>query len=292
MATTQLQPMQVGLLGMGTVGTRHVDGAQPQRRGNLASGRPANPHHLDRDAYAGASQGCDERGRRDARWHATGCATDRRPERSYRPSRCRHRGRAHRRHRAGQVLRAAGDRQWQARGHCEQGAARDARQRNIRGGAQERRDGCVRGGGGRRDSDHQGAARRPDRQSDRMDRRHHQRHQQFHSVGNARYRCDVRRGIEGGPGARLRRSRSHFRRRGYRRCAQAHHHVGDRLRRADAVRQGLHRRHLEAQRARTSGTPRSSVIASSFWASPDAHRPAAATASNCGCIRHWSRTSA
>ena len=58
---------------------------------------------------------------------------------------------------------------------------------------QERRDGGVRGGGGRRHSDHQGAARRPDRQPHRVDRRHHQRHLQFHPVGNARQGRELRR---------------------------------------------------------------------------------------------------
>ena len=56
----------------------------------------------------------------------------------------------------------------------------------------------------------------------------------------------VRRRAEGGAGARLRRSRSDVRHRRHRRRAQAHDHVGDRVRRADAVRQGVHRRHLEA----------------------------------------------
>src|SRR5439155_5071801 len=88
-------------------------------------------------------------------------------------------------------------------------------------------------------------ARRAHRQPDRVDRRDHQRHVELHLVRDAREGCLVRRGIEGGAGARLRRGRSHLRYRRHRRRAQAHHHVGDRIRRADAVRQDLHRGHLE-----------------------------------------------
>ena len=44
----------------------------------------------------------------------------------------------------------------------------------------------VRGGGGRRHPDHQGAARRADGQPHRVDRRHHQRHDQLHPLGDAR----------------------------------------------------------------------------------------------------------
>jgi homoserine dehydrogenase len=54
------------------------------------------------------------------------------------------------------------------------------------------------------------------------------------------------KGAEGCAVARLRGSRSDLRHRRHRRRAQAHDHVGDRLRRADAIRQGLHRRHFEA----------------------------------------------
>ncbi len=52
--------------------------------------------------------------------------------------------------------------------------------------------------------------------------------------------------LQGGAGARLRRGRSDVRHRGHRRRAQADDHVGDRVRRADAVRQGVHGRDLEA----------------------------------------------
>ena len=44
----------------------------------------------------------------------------------------------------------------------------------------------VRGRGGRRHPDHQGAARRAHRQPHRVDRRHHQRHHQLHPVRDAR----------------------------------------------------------------------------------------------------------
>ena len=96
---------------------------------------------------------------------------------------------------------------------------------------------------------------------------------QLHPVRDAREGRVVRRRAGGGAGARLRRGRSDLRHRGHRRRAQAHDHVGDRLRRPDAVRQGLHRRHLEADAARTSATPRSWATGSSCSASRGA-RPA------------------
>ena len=103
----------------------------------------------------------------------------------------------------------------------------------------------ARGGG--RHPDHQGAARGPDRQPHRVDRRHHQRHVATSSCRRcARRGASFADGAGRGAGARLRRGRSDVRHRGHRRRAQAHDHVGDRLRRADAVRQGLHRGHLEA----------------------------------------------
>ena len=109
---------------------------------------------------------------------------------------------------------------------------------------QGRRHGRFRSRGRRRHSDHQGVARRPHRKSHRVDRRHHQRHQQLHPFGNAGDWRVVRRRAGRGPEARLRRSRPDVRHRGHRRRAQAHHHVRDRLRRADAARQGVHRGHL------------------------------------------------
>ena len=60
----------------------------------------------------------------------------------------------------------------------------------------------------------------------------------------------VRRRAEAGAGPGLRRSRPDLRHRRHRRRAQAHHHVGDRLRHPDAVRQGLYRRHLQAHARR------------------------------------------
>jgi hypothetical protein len=48
------------------------------------------------------------------------------------------------------------------------------------------RDGGFRSGRGRRHPHHQGAARGPDRQQHPVDRRHHQRHHQLHPVRDAR----------------------------------------------------------------------------------------------------------
>ena len=80
----------------------------------------------------------------------------------------------------------------------------------------------------------------------------------------------VRRGARGSAAARLCRGRPDVRYRRGRRRAQAHHHGGDRLRHADAVRCVLHRRHLPSSRARTSATPKSSATGSSCSASPSA----------------------
>jgi homoserine dehydrogenase len=54
-------------------------------------------------------------------------------------------------------------------------------------------------------------------------------------------------GAEGGAAPGLRRGRSDLRHRGRRCRAQAHHHVRHRLRHPDAVRQGAHRGHQQAQ---------------------------------------------
>ncbi len=217
---------------------RHLGRAAPERRGNRAAGRPADPHHVDRDATPGAGAAGRARHHRRAAHRRSGC-------RRASPGR-RHRRRADRRHRAGAHADPAGHRERQARRHRQQGVARAIRQRDLRGRAREGRDGRVRRRGGGRHADHQGAARRADREPDRVDRRHHQRHVQFHPVDDARDRRVVRNGAEGSAGARLRRGRSDVRHRRHRRRAQAHDHVGDRIRRADAVRQGVHRRHLEA----------------------------------------------
>ena len=63
MTARTMKPLQVGLLGIGTVGTRHVDGAAPERGGDRAPRGPADPHHVDRRARARA------RARGDARRH-------------------------------------------------------------------------------------------------------------------------------------------------------------------------------------------------------------------------------
>ena len=130
-----------------------------------------------------------------------------------------------------------GDRERQARRHREQGAARAARQRDLRRGAREGRDGRVRRRGRRRHPDHQGAARGAHREPHRVDRRHHQRHVATSSCPRCATRArrfdDV---LAGGAAARLRRGRPDVRHRGHRRRAQAHDHGGDRVRHPDAVR--------------------------------------------------------
>ena len=166
------------------------------------------------------------------------------------------------------VLKAIAQRQ--ACGHRQQGAAGQAWQRDFRRGAKEGRDGGVRSRRGRRHSHHQGAARRADRQPHRMDRRHHQRHHQLHPVRDARQGAGLRRRAEGGAALGLRRSRSDFRHRRRRCRAQDHHLVRDRV---SASRCSSTRRISRASpgcRRWTSGMPSNWATASSCWASPAA----------------------
>ena len=185
MANAPMKPLQVGLLGMGTVGrgtwtvlrrneeeiarragrpiritwiaTRTLDRAREATRGargvNLTNDAEVVIAHPDIDIVVELIGGIE-------------------PAQTF-------------------MLQAIAQRQ--ARRHREQGAARGARQRDLRRRAEGRRDGRVRRRGRRRHSDHQGAARGPDRQSNRVDRRDHQRHEQLHPVGDARERRDVRR---------------------------------------------------------------------------------------------------
>ena len=149
------------------------------------------------------------------------------------------------------------------------------------GGAGEGRDGRLRGRRRRRHPDHQGAARRPDRQPHQVDRRHHQRHHQLHPHRNARQGAGLRRRAQGSAAPGLRRSRSDLRHRGHRRRAQADHHGVDRLRHSDAVRQGLHRRHHQAAGDRH---PLRRAARLPHQAARH-HAPHAETASSCACIR-------
>ena len=84
----------------------------------------------------------------------------------------------------------------------------------------------------------------------------------------------------------------------HRRCgcrAQDHADVGDRLRHSGAVRQGLCRGHHRAGRAghpvcRATGLPHQA--AGHHQAQPGQPRPARCAASSCGCIPAWCRPSA
>ncbi len=157
-----------------------------------------------------------------------------------------YRRRTDRRLRRGERAGAESHRQRQACGHRQQGAAGDARQRDLQGRAGQGRDGRVRGGGGGRHPHHQGAARRPDREPHRVDRRHHQRHHQLHPVRDARQGPELRHRAERGAASGLRRSRPDLRHRRRGCGAQDHHPVRAGVRHPDAVRQGLYRRHLQA----------------------------------------------
>ncbi len=263
--------INVGLLGIGTVGggtfavlARNQEEIA-RRAGCAITMKMVADKDLDR-----ARRLVGKQGHRDGRCHRGG-----------EPSRHRHRGRVDRRHRRRKGPDPEGDRQRQARRHRQQGAARAARQRDLRRRAEEGRDGGVRGGGGRRHPHHQVAARRAHRQPHRVDRRHHQRHQQLHPVRDARQGLELSGRAEGGAAARLRRGRPHLRHRGRGRRAQAHHHGGDRFRHPDAVQVGLHRGHLRSSRRKTSATRRNWATASSCSASPSAR----SRASSCGCTR-------
>ena len=132
------------------------------------------------------------------------------------------------------------------------------------------RDGGLRGGGGRRHPDHQGAARRPHGQQHRVDRRHHQRHHQLHPVRDARQGPGLRRRAEGGAAPGLCRGRPHLRHRRRGRRAQGDHHVAPS---PSASRCSSTRPMSKASPSwprRTSATPSSWATASSCWASPSA----------------------
>ena len=164
--------------------------------------------------------------------------------------------------RATLVLR--GDRRRQARRHRQQGAARRARHRDLRRGAREGRDGRVRGGGGGRHPDHQGAARRADGEPHRVDRRASSTARPTSSSRRcATSGLDFATALEGGAAPGLRRSRSDLRHRRHRRRAQGDDHERDRVRRAGAVRQGATSKASASCRRPTSATPRSSATASS-----------------------------
>ena len=169
--------------------------------------------------------------------------------------------------------RARCDRARQARGHREQGAARAARQRDLRRGARQGRDGRLRGVGGRRHPDHQGACARASRPTASSGSPASSTARRTSSCPRcARAGASFADVLAEAQALRLRRSRSDVRRRRHRCRAQAHDHVRHRLRRADAVRQGVRRGHHQAHAARTSATPRSSAIASSSSASRAARR--------------------
>ena len=114
----------------------------------------------------------------------------------------------------------------------------------------QRRDGRVRGRGRRRHPDHQGAARRPDRESHRVDRRHHQRHQQFHPVRDARQGTRFRHRAQGGAArwAMPRPIRPSTSKASTPRTSSTIM-AAIALRHSDAVRERLYRRHLASSTA-------------------------------------------
>ena len=175
-AFLRMKPFQVGLLGAGVVGGGTFAVLQRnQEEIRRRAGREIRiaPRRRRRPGARPPRRRRRRRGRQ-------------RRARADREARDRRRDRADRRHRDRPHAGPRGDRRRQARRHRQQGAARGARHRDLRGGARERRRRRLRGGGRRRHPDHQGAARRADREPDRVDRRDHQRHDQLHPLGDAR----------------------------------------------------------------------------------------------------------
>ena len=149
---------------------RHVGRAAPQRGGDRAPRRPADPHHVDRRRARSIA-----RARRRAAIAGVNLTDDAAMVVAH-PGH-RHRRRADRRHRAARA-RWCSRRSRNGKHVVTANKALLAQHGNeiFAAAQQEGRDGRVRGRGRRRHADHQGAARRPDRQPHRMDRRHHQRH--------------------------------------------------------------------------------------------------------------------
>jgi homoserine dehydrogenase len=143
-------------------------------------------------------------------------------------------------------------------------------------------EGAVAG----RRSDHQGVARGTHANRIEWIAGHHQRDIELHPVGDAREGRVVQDGARRGAGAGLCRSRPDVRHRGDRRRAQAHHHVGDRVRRSDAIdkvyTEGISKLTGEDIRYAEELGYRIKLLASR-----GARRPA----SSCACIRRSFRRS-
>ena len=106
----------------------------------------------------------------------------------------RHRRRADRWLRHRQDAGAGGHRRRQACGHRQQGAARRAWQRDLRRGAPPRAWSSPSRRRWPAASPSSRRCARPDRQPHRVGRRHHQRHHQLHPLGDARQGAGLRRG--------------------------------------------------------------------------------------------------
>ena len=208
-------------------------------------------------------------------------AAHRGPARAGHPARRRHRGRGHRRHRAGPVAAARRAEGRQAGGHREQGAAGRERRGDLRRGPGVRGRPVLRGLGGRRHPAAAPAARVAGRGHRAPRARHRQRHHQLHPGPDGLLRRGLRRVPGGGAGARLRRGRPDRRRGGVRRGRQGGHpgqpglpHPGDRGGRAP---RGHHRGHRDRHPVRPGARPGGEAAG---------HLRAAATAaSRSGCTR-------
>ena len=151
------------------------------------------------------------------------------------------------------------------------------------------RDGRVRGGGRGRHADHQGAARGTHRQPHRVDRRDHQRHVELHPVGDARNRRELRDRAGRGAEARLRRGRS---RRSTSRASTPRTSSPSCRRSRSASRcssTAPTRKGSASSTARTSAMPRSSGYRIKLLGITRRARSTAGRASSCACIRRWCR---
>ncbi len=144
----------------------------------------------------------------------------------------------------------------QARDHREQGAPRQFRRGAVRGGRDRRRRPAVRSVGCRWHPADAAAARVARGRAHPACHGHRERHDQLRAHADDRGGLELRGSGRGGTGARVRRARSHRRRRGLRRRGEGGDHRVDRVRRACRRRRRVPRRHHADRRRRHRGGER------------------------------------
>ena len=244
-----LPTLKIALLGCGVVGTEVARLLTEQADDSPCASAPGWSWPGSRCGGSAHRRSADDRP----------LAAHRGPARAGHPARRRHRGRGHRRHRAGQVAAARRAEGRQAGGHREQGAAGRERRGDLRRGPGVRGRPVLRGLGGRRHPAAAPAARVAGRGHRAPRARHRQRHHQLHPGPDGLLRRGLRRVPGGGAGARLRRGRPDRRRGGVRRGREGGHpgqpglpHPGDRGGRAP---RGHHRGHRDRHPVRPGARP-------------------------------------